>query len=257
MKSTDDDVRKAVAACIDGLSFAVGSGKIAEVLTGSRAKWIEPAGAHELAVYGKVRMSRDDIRKIIHLMTKDGQLTDVGRPGRPVLQLSEAGRELLDAEPPSPEEPTIAEEKPIALEPSAMLESLIDRLMSADSDEAERIVAQLSYFRPLEVAKRLMKRFDASTDGRTRARAVWALGELAESAGLTFLMARAKDADAKLRALAAAALGKIARAAARSAAELPAALKKAQQTVLGLMADADASVKSAAQKALAAFLKGG
>ena len=191
----DDAVRRAVLDCIAALPFAVGAGKIAEVLTGSKAKWIEPAGVHELPVYGSVRRSRPEIRAIIDAMLTDGVLTKGGNPSRPVLQAAGSQGESPATPAPEPvETPTESVAK--------TLDGLIDRLLVADREVAKGLVKELSLFHPREVVTRLVRRFKASQETPVRLRSVWAVAELCGQDGLPFLLRCASAGEPQVSAYA-------------------------------------------------------
>ena len=235
----DDTARRAVLDCIAGLPFAVGAGKIAEVLTGSKAKWIEPAGAHALPVYGSVGRSRQEIRTVIDAMLADGTLEKGGSPSRPVLEItSECATVGLSSRADTPESPTRV---PPSLTPTSsaprpaplprkgegegmeeeataraagvaeMLDAMIDELLVAEREVAKRLVGELLLFHPREIVRRLVERFEGSTATRVRSRAVWAAGELGGTDALPFLTRCVASETGELRERARKALTRITR----------------------------------------------
>ena len=106
----------------DSVKPKLGRNKLAAVLTGSRAKWIEPLGAHRLPVYGALHLSRERVMEELDQLIKQRLLKKTGDLQYPVLELSARGKEelrnlkqLAAEKPPAPQtpEPEI-EETPLA-----------------------------------------------------------------------------------------------------------------------------------------------
>ncbi|HUU89599.1 MAG TPA: RecQ family ATP-dependent DNA helicase, partial [Phycisphaerae bacterium] len=70
----ETSVRRAVLECVATMPWAVGAGKVVEVLTGSRAKWIVKARIDRLPVHGTVSASRETVREAVDAAIADGLL---------------------------------------------------------------------------------------------------------------------------------------------------------------------------------------
>jgi len=266
--ATDDEIRAAALRCVDDLPMSLGMGKVAAILTGSRAKWVEPSGADQLDVHGAVDATQEHIRDVIGDMIDEGLLQKSGNSRYPVLTLTHVGRgemEVLGAQLAQPE--TSATDEP-RTEPSAIppedsslrvlpsegmaspLDSMLRQLLEGEPDEAEQIVPRLRVFHSREIAERLASSFDTSESKRVRARAVWAAGELCGPYGLPFLLGCAGSNERDFRRIAASALGKAARTARAEAGNIAECVAQAQEVLAKLSQDADGPVSQHAQRAL-------
>ena len=266
----EQDLRLRVLDCIDGLRFAVGAGKIAEVLTGSKARWIELAGANETTAYRSVSNSREEIRRVIQRMLEEGLVDKGGSRGRPVLQLTEAGRQMLEGSEresrstgPSTERkraPEVERETPPPRPAAGIAEALdamIGELLVADFEEAKAMRPTFNIFHPREVAERLISSFNRTEDTRKRSHVVWAVGELCGQHGLPFLIRCASSEVVNIRRLAASALGKVGEAMGAEPKTAADDMKRAQQALVELMKDDAVQVRQYAKKALNLFLPKG
>jgi len=182
----ETSVRRAAIECVAAMPWAVGVGKVAEVLTGSRAKWIVKAHIDRLPVYGAVSATRDTVREAVDAAIADGLLKRDAQARRPVLELTEAGcRELerLRAAPSAPPEPAAPspqpapaavepasepEEEPPPSGPEARLDETVRRMLTADREKAQRRIDDLRLYHPREVAARIQGRYAASAGLRER-----------------------------------------------------------------------------------------
>ncbi len=82
--------------CVEQLSPAGGIGRIAEVLTGSKAQWVADARANRLDVYGLTTLGQKEVRQIIQNVIAQGLLRQDLSDRYPVLQLTPAGRAKLE-----------------------------------------------------------------------------------------------------------------------------------------------------------------
>jgi len=273
------DIRQAVLRCIAALPTALGASKVAAILTGSRAKWIEPIGAAELDVYGVLGESQDRVRDEIALMLEEGLLRQGGSDRYPVLQLTEAGEEeATDSETsawepqvvPEPEwvqdscaeesepwpepEPEYHEPWPEpddqAQGPADTLDGLVRHVLDVDADEAKLALPQLRLFHPQEIVQRLESSFSPSERGRAQARAVWLAGELGEHYAISFLIRCASTEDGDVRRLTASALGKVATAVRARSSSATESLASAQRTLLELAEDSVSEVAQYARRSL-------
>ncbi|NQT54259.1 RecQ family ATP-dependent DNA helicase [bacterium] len=246
--ATDEAVRRAALKCVAALRRPVGLHKVAEVLTGSRAKWTGRDGVDGLDVYGSVNAKREAVRQVVEAAVAEGLLEQ--KPSRfgPVLHLTDAGQEELgraadEAAPAAEAEaPTTARSRGSA----ELLDSLLGQLLACGSAEAKRLLEELSFFHPREVADRIAARYGQAASRRERSRAVWAAGELCGDHGLSFLVRCTRSDLTNVRRLAALALGK-ALSEARARHET---MAQVRQALTGLLRDAEAQVRQYAQKAL-------
>ena len=93
--ASKDKIRLAALQCVATMPTAVGVTRVAEVLTGSNAKWIQPTGADQLPIYGTIRATQDHVRDLIRLMVNEGLLQQDASDRYPVLELTASGRALL------------------------------------------------------------------------------------------------------------------------------------------------------------------
>ena len=236
--TSEDDIRQAVLRCVAGLPTPLGASKVAAILTGSRAKWIEPSGAADLDVYGALAESQERAREVIDSMLADGLLRHGGSSQYPVLELTDAGAEETRA-------PSLPAEGP-----AKALDAMVLELLEAEAEEAKEILPKLRLFHPQEVAERLIASFDSSKSSRVRARAVWVAGELCGQHAISFLVCCASCEDGKVRRLAASALGKAVTAARSQLSGVYGAVTNARRTLLRLAEDPAPKVAQYAAKSL-------
>ncbi len=285
----ETSVRLAVLECVAAMPWRVGMGKVAEVLTGSRAKWIVASHIDRLGVYGTVGASRETVRETVAAALADGLLKRDAQRRRPVLELTETGcleLERLRAapaappqpaapspqpapsakredEPPQPAVPSLQpgpsaaarqdEPPPSQSGPQARLDQTVRQMLTANRDGAQERIEDLRLYHPRDVAARIKEQFAASAEVRERSRAVWALGELCGDEGLAFLVECLGADEPNVRRLAASAVGKVA-AAARAAREARREVFQEARRALAALADDPApQVRQYAEKALAQF----
>jgi len=271
------------------LKTAVGAAKIAAVLTGSKAQWIQPMGADQLSAYGCVQGSQGTVREVVDELLEEGLLRLGGNRMYPVVLLSEPGRreletddEFQESDPASawldaPDRVPVAadvetsppqtewfgtDEEPVPEtdpepswrpDPDSQLRRLLDRLLCAERDEAKAILPDLKLFHPRAVAERLAGRADSARSPRERARAIWAAGELCGADGLAFLLQCCSSDDPTDRRLAAAALGKVVAAVLEADHETSGQLDSARAYLRQLCDDPIVQVGQYAREALGKF----
>ena len=268
-RSNDEAIRAAVLKCAAAFDRPRGITSVIEVLTGSKAKWIEPAAANRIEVYNSLSVSRERIRLVINSMIEDGLLRKAGSDRYPVLGLTDAGRELLkqlrgepkqtissdsDAQEQEHVQPETA---PLAAGPTCdageLLDHAIGGLLHALPDQAKEMLPKLRLFHPKEVATRLSEKFYACTDNRVRARVVWTMGELCGQYTLSFLVDCASSEVPNIRRLAASAIGKVAKSVSSGARASATDMEQAKRMLLKLMDDPDVEVRESAKKSLKEF----
>ncbi|MFW6146754.1 MAG: RecQ family ATP-dependent DNA helicase, partial [Planctomycetota bacterium] len=104
------DVRLAALRCVAALPTPLGISKVAEILTGSSAKWVAPAGADRLDVYGRIHRPQTEVREVVRGLIGAGLLVQTAHGRYPVLELTAAGRNALAGAAPPPVETAAAEE---------------------------------------------------------------------------------------------------------------------------------------------------
>jgi len=257
----DEAIRTAALKCVADLRQPLGASRIAEILGGSKAKWIAAFGADQWPAYGAVAATQERIREVIAETLKAGLLRKGGDPRYPVLELTGAGKQQLQTLPTASARPamveTVPEREPEAKVsgPAASLDSLIQELLQAESEAAKAMLAELRLFHPREIMARLAARFEETENSRVQARAVWAVGELGESYALAFLLRTAQSQHDNLRRLTASALGKVASAWKSEGDAQRLALEQARQVLAQLAQDPATQVREYAQKALGQFPK--
>jgi hypothetical protein len=263
---TDEEIRAAALRCVADIEPSVGTIKVAEVLTGSKAEWITRLGADQLAVYATIDAKRTRVLDLVRSMIAEGLFQQDRRNVGPVLELTELGwRELerLEGEGEAPAEPPLraadgsagaspSREKAIVPRgASETLDDLIDQILVADREEAKALLDDLRLFHPREVARRLHARYLGAPVPRERARAAWAAGELCGEHGVDFLVACTRSEIPDVRRLAASALGKIADQLRPAAERSGSPLSYAGDALRALAADPVPQVRQYAAKALA------
>ncbi|MFC1588228.1 RecQ family ATP-dependent DNA helicase [Planctomycetota bacterium] len=262
----NDDIRLLIFQCLSQLPRPLGATKVAAILSGSKAKWIDQAGADRFEVYGAVAMSQERVRSLIDDMIKDKLLCRGGDARYPVLEFTEVGLqefEKLNSEvseqlkkaagfPCEYQEAASEEPSSPPADLADALDDMIRQLLVAEAGLAKEMLPKLRRYHPGEVARRLASQFDTSGDS-VRTRAVWAAGELCGPYGLDFLNRCACCDDTNHRRLAASALGKIAKTINLEAKSIADNLEKARQALLKLSADPAPQVSQYAKKALDQF----
>lgn len=262
----EDEVHLACLECVEQAPTRLGRNKLAAILTGSRAKWIEPMGAHRLPVYGALRLPRERVLQELDRLIKKRLLKKNRDLEYPVIELTERGRGELKrmraaaAQKPKPvpetsgtdEEPARPSDRtPAPATPLVALNELLDRLISAEAEEAKSLLPVLAAYHPREIANRIESIFRQSRDLRSRSRAVWAMGELAGRRGLAFLIETAGSKEQNLRRLSASALGKVFGAIAAEDEGLSLQLDQARAALEKLRGDPALQVRQYAEKSLA------
>jgi len=97
--AAEDEIRAAVLRCVADMPYSVGVGKVCEVLTGSKAKWIMAAGVDQLEVYGGANAGRERIREVIAALLGEGLLKKGGDERYPTLFLTGQGGSRLSMAP--------------------------------------------------------------------------------------------------------------------------------------------------------------
>jgi ATP-dependent DNA helicase RecQ len=88
-------VVKKVLSCVARMKGQFGAKRIAEVLTGSKAKALEQWGLTSLSTYGILRnMSQNDVMEVVRTLVEAGYLEIEGSV-YPVIQLTEQGRAAM------------------------------------------------------------------------------------------------------------------------------------------------------------------
>ncbi|MCD6328340.1 RecQ family ATP-dependent DNA helicase [bacterium] len=265
----EENIVAAVLRCINGLGRRRGAKGITEVLTGSKAKWIEPAGADKLEVYGCLDVSREHIKRIIGSMLQEELLRNAGNDFYPVLELTGAGRVELErltgeAEPPmsdeaddNGEELVEMKAEPLEAQPSndagGLLDHAILELLHSPADRAKTILPELRLFHPKELAQRLFQAFQTHQEDRAHARVVWVLGELCGQYALSFLVDCASSDEANIRQLAASALGKIAKGVYSDGRSIAPDMMRARESLVRLTRDLETQVRQYAENSLREF----
>lgn len=211
--------------CVAELARPLGLKKIADILSGSKAKWIRQCNAHELESYASVKMSGTKLRKIIAQMLEQGWLHTEGDE-YPVVALTTAGKEELQGfDSPSPQarqedqpaplitatneptkSPSPVEDKVVTREDEAgpqeampVPNNLIDAFFDGDGDQARGVLDALGAYHPRVLMNHAGHRYDQTTNQRPRARAIWLAGEIGTRWGLEFLLARNLTCPHELR----------------------------------------------------------
>ena len=92
----DEDIQRAVLECVGEIHPPVGIGKIVEVLTGSKAAWIERSGADALSVYDTISASRERVKAVVQELIAERALEQDRRSKYPVVEMTETGRRRLE-----------------------------------------------------------------------------------------------------------------------------------------------------------------
>ncbi len=284
---TDPEIRAAALRCVAEIMPPVGSIKVAEVLTGSKAEWVQRLGADQLSVYASIGTKRARVLDIVRALVAEGLLWQDAKALYPVLELTELGaRELerteesppVPASPPpqappaqaparpdrpaAPPSPPVAPGREKVPEPvpapagpprgaAETLDHLVRCVLVADRDQVKALLDDLRLFHPREISRRLSASYEASGVPRERARAAWAAGELCGEHALDFLVAVTRSESPDVRRLAASALGKVAEQLRPVTEGLGRPLAQAADALRVLAADPVPQVRQYAAKALA------
>ncbi len=283
------DLTQAALRCVADLSISVGVGRVAEVLTGSNAKWLSGAGADQLSVYNCARMSQSDARDHVRSVVADGLLRQSANGRYPVLELTQAGQDALadedDAEsataPEAPGADATADtsltggatddvraaatiDAPLTREAAvapaaparisapdavAMLAECLDGALAATGAEAGERIDQLHLFHPAHVAAALAEAY-RSADTPRRARILWIAGRLGDIESIDLLAAAAAADPQILRRHAAQALASVAGRTCAQAVEINRRMPQVHQMLQRLLDDDDDDVRQAAQAAV-------
>jgi len=273
-----------VLLCVAHLHFPLGVGRVAQVVTGSRATALMDWGLHKNPAYDTVRAKQDHVKQVIEQLIVEGYLKREGPMGRPVLGLTALGERAAQALPTGknacptviehacstglPRSAELAESAPSAEQappgagpsPSGQLDEAIDgivhRVLVSDRDQARTLVEHLRLLHPGEVTRRLARRYTAAQTTRERARAVWAAGEVCGDHALSFLVQCARSEEDTIRGLAASALAKVADALRKSAEARAHGMAQARQALAALLDDPAPEVRQDARKALGKIEQG-
>ncbi len=267
--TNDEDIVAAVLKCVAAFDRPRGVTSVIEVLTGSKAKWIEPAGAGKLDVYGCLDISRERIRMVIDSMLEEGLLRKGGSDRYPVLGLTDAGQEPperqrgeaeraisenSDAEEQEDVQPEAAPSDARATDNAGeLLDQAIGKLLHAAPDQAKEMLPKLRLFHPKEIAQCLFRSFHTCTDNRVRARVVWTLGELCGQYALNFLIGCASSEATDIRRLAASAIGKVVRSVCSDTRSIAPDVKRAKEALIQLTDDPATQVSQYARESLREF----
>ncbi|NLF31350.1 MAG: RecQ family ATP-dependent DNA helicase [Planctomycetes bacterium] len=261
------DVRRAALRCVAALPTPLGISKVAEILTGSNAKWIAPCGADRLDVYGRISRPQTEVRETIRSLLAEGLLAQTTHGRYPVLEITAAGHDALAGHaPPQPRVEAPAEDaEPLDVPfdepplppagPGEVLVSHVRLVVAGERTEAAEAMQALGWCHPARVSDALAEAY-RDGDQRARARAVWAAGEVGDTGALPFVLDAASTGDAALRAHAAKALGKLASRTGSNATVLSSAMGRIHVTLQRLIDDHEGPVRAAA-KAVVRDLTGG
>ncbi|HUT04644.1 MAG TPA: RecQ family ATP-dependent DNA helicase [bacterium] len=268
-RSDDEAIRAAVLKCVAAFHRPRGVTSVTEVLTGSKAKWIEPAAANQIEVYNCLSVSRERIRLVINSMLEEGLLRKTGSNLYPVVELTDAGHELLkrlrdeakrtiSSDSDAQEQQHVQPERaPLGAgrtyDAGELLDHAVEVLLHALPDQAKEMLPKLRLFHPKEIAACLSEKFYACGNNRVRARVVWVMGELCGQYALSFLVGCASSEVTDIRLLAASAIGKVARSVSSDARAAATDMERAKQVLLKLTDDAGVQVRQYAKKSLREF----
>ncbi len=246
-ESTEEDIRMFTLQCVRALPRGLGSSKIAGILTGSKAKWVAPAGFDMMDEYGRINASQDRIREVIGTLLAEKCLVQHGSKLYPTLKLTSRGEDelrRLHAGQPAPLEmensDDITIKEPVepemgdAFAPETEFFSsdpdlpidifgapgsketvdqcvweLVGKLLRSDRETARSIVKELQWYHPEKLAQVLERKFAEAVDLQAKARCVWAAGELAGHWAANFLEKCTETQQPDIRRLAVSALKKI------------------------------------------------
>ncbi|MBN2168774.1 MAG: RecQ family zinc-binding domain-containing protein, partial [Actinobacteria bacterium] len=264
--SSGEEIGAAVLKCVDTVPYSIGTSKIAGVLTGSRAKWIEQSGVEDLEVYGSVNATQDDVKEIILEMIDDYSLQQKGSTLYPVLALTEKGRAKLKGGPkPETEGKTVEEaargssgtEEYVRVcyspRPVSPLEALAGELLVARPEQAREMLPDVRKHKPEEIMDALINCSNDPECHGTRPRLIWCVGELCGGYGVDFLLDNLSSESSAIRKLTASALGKTGTRMKTGVCKDPLMTRKARQALELLAGDPNRQVRECAQKALKCF----
>ena len=99
-----------VLRCVRELRFPLGSIKVAQVLTGSRDQKLLKWRLERNPYYGSLSLKQEEVRAIIDKLVRDGYLREEGEFERPVLALTESGKQAAENMEMPPQPPSHSEE---------------------------------------------------------------------------------------------------------------------------------------------------
>ena len=91
----EKSIRQYTLKCIDQIPSPLGLYRIAEILTGSKAKWIPPMGVDKLPVYNSILETQETVREVIFSMVDENFLQKTDTDDYPVLELMQNGMDEL------------------------------------------------------------------------------------------------------------------------------------------------------------------
>ena len=89
-------IRRNTLKCVAQIPSPLGLYKIAEILTGSKAKWIAPMGVDKLPVYASIHETQETVREVILSMVDENFLQKIDTDKYPVLELMQNGINELE-----------------------------------------------------------------------------------------------------------------------------------------------------------------
>jgi len=256
------EARVAALRCVASLKKPLGTSKIAAILCGSKAAWIEGIGAERFETYGIFAGSQDDARNLVGAMVGEGLLAKGGSREYPVVEIAEKGRAMLSAEA-SAESATLLSAGTPTLEHKAEADSarspkpasdafgkLLEGVLSSEPDDARKHLGELKTFPPKIIAESAAAAFETATSPRERSRAVWLAGEVCGRHGIAFLVRCAWSKDADVQRVAVAALAKAARAAQAEARSATSRAESAREALAGVAESGAEEIRNAAKESL-------
>jgi ATP-dependent DNA helicase RecQ len=265
-RDPDSAIRLAALCCVDSLPFPVGAQKVAEVITGSRARWIRNSSVKNLPIYGAVETKQARAKNVISAMLGEGLFGQTMEGEYPVLEMTLKGQEEFErllaeadqapaqavAAAPEPVAPAPPPEPPPPMDLAGELDRRIQRVLVAEREEAQALKDGLRLFHPREVLARVKQLYSVAQQTRERARAVWLVGELCGSSGLGFLAGCTRANESEVKRLAASALGKAANAL-RAESLPPQSVEAAREALSHLLHDDNPQVRQYAEHSLRQF----
>jgi ATP-dependent DNA helicase RecQ len=261
-KLSDAEARVAALKCVVSLKKPLGTSKVAAILCGSKAAWIEGIGAQRFEMYGVLSGSQDDARNLIAAMVVEGLLAKGGSREYPVIEIAEKGRAMLSEGGGIAAAPLPASSPPLIRPDAAMdgskstetasesFEKLLEVILTSEPDEARKGLDKLKRFSAKVISERASTAFDAAATPRERCRAAWLAGEVCGRHGIPFLVRCAWSEDSALQRVAVAALAKAARTAEAEARSATSRGQSAREALTGLAENGMEEVREAAKESL-------
>jgi ATP-dependent DNA helicase RecQ len=106
------EIATAVLVCIRHLRFPLGAGRVTQIVTGSREKDLLDWKLDRNPSYGRVRAKQDVVKQVIEGLLREKLLKRAGERGRPVLTLTDRGREAAEEAEAGGETPAVAPKPP-------------------------------------------------------------------------------------------------------------------------------------------------